>query len=214
MYSPTTAGGTSQGQNRFIGDTQQTGAANPYGGGSGASPYAASPALGIGSGPNATPGPNMYASALQQQFAPYFQQSYQDLGAQEAGMGILNSGAANKDFQDLTARNNSTYASALTPLIQQGFGEQFQAQQSNQQAYDQFQLAQMGITNNDYLAQMGQLGGLYSQGLGASGSIYGQGMNDEVQGYQLPQTQNNGAGGAMGGQIGSFLSTAPWDTSW
>lgn len=85
----------------------------------------------------APPTPDAYASALQQSFAPYFGESQQQLAGDLAGMGILSSGAGAKQLQDLTARNNATYANALLPLIQQGFGQQFQANAQNAGAQNQ-----------------------------------------------------------------------------
>ena len=92
----------------------------------------------------APPTPDAYAQALKQSFQPYFDESQQNLSADLAAKGIMTSGAGVKEMQDLTAKNNATYASALAPLIQQGYGQQFSANTQNAAAQtganrDQFQ---------------------------------------------------------------------------
>lgn len=72
-----------------------------------------------------------YTTALQQAYAPQFQESQQDLAENLAGMGILTSGSGSKQFQDLTARDNATVASGLLPLIEQGYSNNYNSQTLN-----------------------------------------------------------------------------------
>ena len=160
--------------------------------------------------------PAGYADAVSAGFSPYFQQSQDALQGTLASEGILSSGAGAKQLQDLTAKNNATYAQALQPLITQGFGQQFQAQQQNQtlaqqaqefnaNANNTFANNQMGYANQDYLAQLGQLAGLYGTGLSSQGNILSGGSNNATNGYQF--------GGQQGAQYAQQAGYSPYGGS-
>jgi hypothetical protein len=176
-----------------------------------APPSGVTPPVGSG-GPTpamigAPPTPEAYSQALQASFSPYFQQSQNDLAAREASMGILHSGAANKDFQDLTARNNATFANALAPLIQQGFGQQFQANEGNANAYNQVLAQMLGINANAQQTNA-QLG---LQGQEFNANLINQALlqnNDIANQFALARAQfgNSDYLNALG-QMGGFMGT-------
>ncbi len=162
----------------------------------------------------APPTPAEYATALQQSLSPGFQQQTQQMLDAQNATGVLDSGQGSQGLQYLTGQQNATYANALLPLIQQGYGQQFQANEANAgaqnalnaqgfaQAYgasgqnagaqnqtnefnagqnQNYQLAQMGYGNEDYLAQLQAMAGIYGTGQQAVNSEYGagQGYNNE-----------------------------------
>lgn len=101
--------------------------------------------------PNMQDATQAYTQAVQSSFQPYFDQQQQGLKAQLAAQGILRSGAGNQGLQDLTAQQNAQVSGAVAPLIQQGFGQQFQAATGNAGAYNS---ALMQMVNNQLQAQL------------------------------------------------------------
>ena len=99
----------------------------------------ADPTLGQSTNVSAPPTPDAYAAALQAAYAPMFDKQRQALNANQAANGTLTSGAGNYGQQDLTAQNDATLAAGLQPLIQQGFGQQFQANVDNANSQNSFQ---------------------------------------------------------------------------
>ena len=97
------------------------------------------PTIGQSTNISAPPTPDAYATALQAAYAPMFDKQRQALNANQAANGTLTSGAGNYNQQELTAQNNATLARELQPLIQQGFGQQFQANVDNANSQNSFE---------------------------------------------------------------------------
>ena len=183
-----------------------------------------------------------YQAALTQSLAPQFAQSQQNLTGQLAAEGILGSGAGSKQFQDLTANDNATYANALMPLIQQGYAQQFGAQQDNAASdlqsqefnatqglnlnefnantANQYQLAQMGYGNADYQQQLSELAGIYGTGQSNEGYILGNGVGQAEGAYTgtqnalLPYAAQAGAASQIpnGTSSGNSYTVPYYDT--
>ncbi len=131
----------------------------------------------------APPAPQAYMDALQASFGPQFQQSQQQLNAQQQAMGTLTSGAGNYANQQLTAQNNATLAGAEAPLIQQGFAQAYGANTTNAGAQNAENMATQGINAN-----------ANTQNAGATNSYLTDLQNQYFQGGQ------NSANNALQGQ--------------
>lgn len=177
---------------------------------------------GVSGTPGYLPGLNdptisAYANVLKSYFSPYFQQQQQNLESNLAATGNLTSGEGNQQQQYLTGLQDSNYAGALMPLIQQGFGQNFQqgqlasqenmqAQIANMEAQNQMQLAQMNYAYSPYAMMLGSLSGLQGQGLGELGGIYGAGQGYQYQGATAQNPYAMQLGANAGYNFGNYLN--------
>jgi hypothetical protein len=165
-----------------------------------------------------------YLAAIQQSMAPAIQSNLQQLQASLAANGIGQSGAANQANQKFFGDVNAAENSALAPLIQQGFGQQFSANSQNAQANNsasmQQYLAAIQSTLGTQAAQQAMSQLLQQQGFAgaqqnSSNALQSQEFNDQLLASILTgnanafnTTQNNQLGfgnQAFQGGIGSLL---------
>lgn len=167
-----------------------------------------------------------YVNQVTQSLQPTFTSQEQTLAENLAGMGILNSGAANKVFQDLTGQQSATIAGLVAPLLAQGNSQQFQTNNSNadrqnsmiQQANQlseqtglanlgsaqALQLAQLGFANSDQNTLINAIYGLTGGNQQAINQIAANSVGQGSQAYQggiqttLPYLNQAGQGAGYG----------------
>jgi hypothetical protein len=70
-----------------------------------------------------SPAASTFANEYKASMDPLFQQQDQGLKAQEAALGITNSGAGKQGFTDLTGQQSAALASGVAPLYSQALGQ-------------------------------------------------------------------------------------------
>jgi hypothetical protein len=138
------------------------------------------------------PTPDAYMAAIQAQMAPAFEQSRQQLNAQQQAMGTLTSGAGNYANQQLTAQNNATLAGMEAPLLQQGFAQQATANEQNAAA--QNAAMQAGLNrqqgNNQFNAGQANAYNTLLQNQTWQGAQNANAQNLQGQEFNATQLQN------------------------
>lgn len=106
-----------------------------------------------------------YTQSVRDSLQPTFTAQDQSLAENLAGMGILNSGAANKSFQDLTGQQSAAISSAVSPLIEQGYQNEANTNVSNAAARNAAASQGYGGANSNYQLgqQLGQQSSLANQ---------------------------------------------------